>query len=818
MPIRIIFWSFLATAVFTDLNLLQTAVATDEPVLFNRDIRPILSDKCFFCHGPDDKHREAELRFDNRDGAFADLGGYFAIVAHQPKESVAFERMSSDDEGELMPPPDSGKELSAEEIELFRRWIEQGAKYESHWSFNPPVNPVPPEVSDEKWPVNEIDQFILHRLEQNQLRPSPPADDVSLLRRLYFDLTGLPPSFEQMTRWRQGARGDRYQRVVDELFASEHFGERMAIYWLDLVRYADTVGYHGDQDHNISPYRDYVINAFNNNLPFDQFTAEQLAGDLLPEATDWQKVASGYNRLLQTTHEGGAQDKEYLAKYASDRIRNLSGVWMGATLGCTECHDHKFDPYTQKDFYSLVAFFADIKEQGAYSAPNAIPTRRIPELAFHPDGSNQLEQAKKELEQAKQKLKTLEAKLPENETGGDPKVAGDEAVLLNELKKQKSLLEKEVAISEGVLKKIESEVRWTMVTESVEPRTIRILERGDWMDTSGEVVEPAVPQFLAPLTFEGKRATRKDLAEWLTTPDHPQTARVFVNRMWYLLFGEGISRNLDDMGSQGEWPTHPQLLDWLAWDFAHSGWDVKRLMKKIVMSRTYRQSSVVTEELQAVDPDNRLFSRQGRFRLPAEMIRDNALAVSGLLVNALGGASVKPYQPEGYYAHLNFPQRKYRQGQGNELFRRGLYTHWQRQFLHPSLKAFDAPTREECTAKRPISNTPSAALVLLNDPSYVEAAIVLGIQFSKLPGDESKRITQLWNKVLQRDPSGAEEKASHKFLESQLATYRKNPGKAQQLLSIGEATRPETGNLVEGAAWTMVARALLNLNESITRN
>jgi hypothetical protein len=729
-------------------------------VEFNRDIRPLLSDKCFACHGPDASHRKADLRLDTEDGAKADRGGYRAVVPGKPADSELIARITSPEKSQRMPPAKSGKTLSPGEIDLIRRWIGQGAPYQPHWSYLPPRRPTVPAVTNAAWPRGPIDRFLLAQLEARGLAPSPEADKVTLARRLFFDLTGLPPSPQEVDAFLADSRPGAYERLVDRLLASPHYGERMAMYWLDLVRYADTVGYHGDQEHPISPYRDYVIKAFNDNKPFDRFTAEQLAGDLLPGSTVEQKIASGYNRLLQTTHEGGAQDKEYLAKYAADRVRNLAGVWLGATMGCAECHDHKFDPYTQKDFYSLAAFFADIDERGAYRGPDASPTKRPPEI---------------------------EVASP---------LAPDRKLL-------------------------------TMVSVPVQPRTVRVLKRGDWMDESGEVVQPAVPHFLKPLDVQGRRATRLDLARWLTSPDHPQTARVFVNRLWYLFFGAGLCRSLDDTGSQGEWPTHPELLDHLAVEFMSPasggreapGWDVKHLVKSLVLSSAYRQSSLEPAPLRQRDPDNRWFARQGRFRLPAEMIRDNTLAVSGLLVHRLGGPSARPYQPDGYYAPLNFPKRTYKADTDAGQYRRGVYTHWQRQYLHPMLKAFDAPSREECTAQRPASNTPLAALTLLNDPSFVEAARVFAARILREGGAaEAERIRWAWRAVLSRPPAEREVAALARLYRLNREQYESDRAAAKELLRAGLAPQPNDIDVAELAAWTAVARALFNLNETITRN
>jgi hypothetical protein len=741
---------------------------------FNRDIRPILSNKCFECHGPDSTHRKGKLRLDTD-------AGLKAIVAGKPHESEVFARITADDDTR-MPPRKTGKVLTKNEIELVRRWIEQGATYQLHWSFSPPRRPELPKIADSNWPRNAIDRFIFAKLQSEKLQPSPEADRVTLIRRLSFDLLGLPPSPAQVEAFVNDKRPDAYEKLVDTLLASPHYGERMAMVWLDLVRYADTVGYHGDQEQHISPYRDYVIKAFNDNMPFDRFTIEQLAGDLLPNATIDQRIATGYNRVLQTTHEGGAQDKEYLAIYSADRVRNFGSVWMGATTGCAQCHSHRYDPYTQKDFYRLAAFFADIDERGAFKGPDATPTKRPPEL-------NVLSPLDREEADA------LRKRMASHKDGSPEKTA----------------MTKKLA-------EIEKRKRLTMVTVSVKPRPIRVLNRGDWMDTTGELVEPGVPEFMKQLNVKD-RATRLDLARWLTAPDHPQTARVFVNRLWYLYFGNGLSKSLDDAGSQGEWPTHPELLDWLSVEFVEKGWNIKHLVKLLVTSAAYRQSSLDSPALRKRDPDNRLYARQSRPRLPAEMIRDQALAVSGLLVDRLGGRSVKPYQPDGYYANLNFPKRTYVADKGLDQYRRGVYTHWQRTYLHPMLRAFDAPTREECTAQRPISNTPLAALVLLNDPSFLESSRVFAARIVREGGgDDAARIRWAWRQVLSRDPEPREVAAVTKLYQQSLKLYSDDIAAATKFVSVGQAPQPANIRVAELAAWTTVARVLFNLDETITRD
>ncbi len=770
---------------------LRAMAAND--VEYNRDIRPILSDKCFFCHGPDPKHREADLRLDVEESAKE-----WVIIPGKTDESELVRRMTSPDSSERMPPEESGKKLSAKEIDLLKRWIAQGAKYQPHWAYVPPKKSPAPKVKNQAWPVNWIDHYLLARWENEGLKPSPDADPVTLIRRLSFDLTGLPPMPAEVAAFVKDPSESAYEAIVDRLLASDHFGERMAVYWLDLVRYADTVGYHGDQDHNISPYRDYIIDAFNDNLPFDEFTREQLAGDLLPDSTIDQKIASGYNRLLQTSHEGGVQPKEYLAIYAADRVRNVSNVWMGATVGCAQCHDHKYDPYTAKDFYSLAAFFADIDEAKHFKVgSNALPTARPPEIKVL------TKRERNQIAELEEQVGSLKSQLAE----ASPSRQSD--------------VERLIAEREQEIEDLRKNARMTMISVSIKPRTMRLLPRGNWLDDSGPIVEPAVPEFLGPIKTDHSRKTRLDLANWLCDSKSGAgglTSRMFVNRLWYLFFGVGISASLDDFGGQGEPPAHPELLDRLAVQFHDGGWDVKKIIKQIVMSRAYRQSSIASIDLVSKDPNNRLYARQSRFRLPAEFVRDTALAVSGLLDPSIGGPSVKPYQPAGYYRHLNFPKRSYHHDTDSRQWRRGVYVHWQRQFLHPMLKAFDAPSREECTAQRPQSNTPLAALTLLNDPTFVEASRVFAERILKEGGKtDDSRLDFAYRRAVSRKPDSYERKLLFDLLEKSRSRYQKEPQAAKELLSTGLAPMPES-NVVEVAAWTSVARALLNMNETITRN
>ena len=774
------------------------AVSSPPKVDFNRQIRPLLSDNCFHCHGPDNESREAELRLDGAQTEHVKK----LVVPGKPDQSELFKRITSLDADEVMPPQDSGKALTKAEIDLVRRWIQEGAAWSKHWAYVKPIKTATPQTLDKTWPNNWIDNFIAARRDAESLKPASDANKVTFIRRLSFDLTGLPPTSQEVAAFIADDSPNAVEKQIDRLVKSPAFGERMAIYWLDLVRFADTVGYHGDQDHAISPYRDYVIESFNDNRPFDQFTKEQLAGDLLDQPTIDQRIATGYNRLLQTSHEGGVQPNEYLAMYAADRIRNVSAVWMGATMGCCECHDHKYDPYSAKDFYSLVAFFADIDESQHFTkGGNSLPTSRPPELKVHTKTDRAyLAHLKKQIEVIDGVLKSLKS---------DSKPH-------REFTTKRDGLKAEFAANQ-------KRTRRTMVTVAIKPRTIRFLPRGDWLDESGPVMSPAIPEFLGKISVRGQRADRLDLANWLADDQQGVgllTARVMVNRFWFLLMGAGLARDLDDFGGQGEPPTHPELLDRLAHEFVASGWDVKHMMKLIALSRTYRQSSMPSPSSIEADPENRLLSHQNRFRLPAEFIRDSALSVGGLLVRKIGGPSVKPYQPEKYYRHLNFPTRKYNADSDPEKqWRRGLYVHWQRQFLHPMFKAFDAPRREECTAQRAQSNTPIAALTLMNDPTFLEAARAFAVRIMSLDAKSDKaRIAFAFRESLSRAPQSEEYQIVQKLLDQSRTKFSADRKSAEEFLAIGLSKTPAELDKKELASWTAIARALLNTAEANYRD
>ena len=763
---------------------------------FQRDIRPILATHCYPCHGPDGNARKADLRLDRRDDAVA--AG--AIVPGKPEESELWRRITASDPAERMPPSGAKKPpLTPEQLEHFRQWIAEGAVYTEHWSFAKLERPAVPvvqgvrDVQGQPWPIrNAIDAFLAYRWQQEGVAPSPEADRITLIRRLSFDLRGLPPTPEEVQAFLADRSPDAYEKLVDRLLASPHYGERLAVWWLDLVRYADSIGYHSDNPMNVSPYRDYVIAAFNSNKRFDQFTIEQLAGDLLPQPSREQLVATAYNRLLQTTEEGGAQAKEYIAKYAADRVRNFGQVWLGGTLLCAECHNHKYDPYTMVDFYSMAAFFADIQEA-------AVGRREPGMLVPTPEQERRLEQLRQEEAAAQKRYRAALGLIP-----------------AAALRREREAWQRAEAARSG----LENTIPRVLITISGPPRTVRLLPRGNWQDDSGPIMEPKTPAFLPPLPPlppGQKRYTRLDLARWVVAPENPLTARVMANRLWKLFYGRGIARSLEESGTQGEWPTHPELLDWLAAEFQKT-WDVKHLVRLMVTATAYRQSAQERPDLRERDPLNLLWARQNRFRLDAEFVRDTALAISGLLVPQIGGPSVKPYQPPGYWAALNFPPREWIKDSGDKQYRRGLYTHWQRTFPHPAMVAFDAPSREECTCERPRSNIPQQALVLLNDPEFVEAARAFAQKALAEGGpDDAQRLRWMFRRATSREPQEPEVHILRELLQKHRQHYQAQPEEARRLLSVGDHPAPQTIPPAEVAAWTSVARALLNLHETITR-
>ncbi len=839
--------SAITLVLFSFASLAHAAeTAIPATIEFNRDVRPILSDNCFLCHGPDKNRRKAELRLDLRDVAVK-TG---AIVPGKPADSELIKRTSTADRDEVMPPADSNKKLTARQKEILKRWVAQGAEYQQHWSFEKPVKAAMPQGQ------NGIDFLVARRLAEIGLKPAPEADRRVLIRRLYSDLLGLPPKPEEVAAFTNDKSPDAYARLVDSVLNNPHFGERMAIGWLDVVRFADTIGYHSDNPRNVWPYRDWVIKSFNANKRFDRFTIEQIAGDLLSDASTETRVGSAFNRLLLSTEEGGAQAKDYEQRMLTDRVRAIGTAWLGQTTGCAQCHDHKFDPFTQRDFYSLGAFFADIKEpilgrrEDGMLVPTPAEEKQLAKLdAQLTDAKKRFEAIRAQLETAQKQwetdLKEYNVTLPALRKGSTAKAADVQkaqkaaAALAKEQKARNqqeleairdyfltsatSLFKDErdaLAKAEKARDELAATLPKCLVSvSSPQKRVVRILPRGNWTDESGPIVKPALPHYLPQPQSTGRELTRLDLAGWLVSRDNPLTARTVMNRLWKQLFGAGLSKVVDDLGAQGELPPNQALLDWLACEFMDSGWDTKQMIRTIVTSATYKQTASATPEQMAADPYNREFARQSGFRIDAELVRDNALAISGLLVLKIGGPSAKPYQPEGYWENLNFPVRIYPADSGEAQYRRGLYTWWQRSFLHPSLLAFDAPTREECCAERNRSNIPQQALVLLNDPTYVEAARSFAARIlSECKGTSEERIAWAWQQALQRDPTAEERKTISALLNERLAAYRSDAKAAEELLNVGLAPRPPTLDKAELAAWTHVARVLLNLHETITRS
>jgi hypothetical protein len=725
-----------------------------------------------------------------------------------------------------MPPASFHKKLTTDEKALLTRWVKEGGKYQKHWSYEPPVKAAVPTG------VGAIDYLVQKRLTQIGLRPSPPADRRTLIRRLYFDLTGLPPSPEEADSFLNDGTPGAYSKLVEKLLANPHYGERMAQSWLDVARFADTIGYHSDTPRNIWPYRDYVINSFNANKPFDRFTREQIAGDLLPDASQETRIGSAFNRLLLTTEEGGAQAKDYEARYLTDRVRAIGTVFLGQTTGCCQCHDHKFDPYTQRDFYSLGAYFADVDEAiiGGGREPGLLlaSAEQSAELTKEADRIAELE---KQLNGPHPELAAAQAAWEKNPQGKIPdeitailkidtaQRSADQTAKLaayyRSIAPELASLRAQVAEAKKARGDYEGAIPRCIVTsKNAKPRTVRILKRGNFMDESGDIVQAHTPAFLPGAVGGG----RLELANWLVSKENPLTARAVMNRLWRQLFGGGISKVVEDMGAQGEPPSNPELLDWLACEFRDSGWDYKHMIRLIVYSATYKQSSTPTKEQIARDPLNREFARQGRFRLEAEEIRDNALAVAGLLSAKIGGPSVFPYQPERYWENLNFPVRDWAADKGESQYRRGMYTWWQRTFVHPSMLAFDASTREECCAARNQSNIPQQALVLLNDPTYVEAARAFAARILRINATDGQRIDWAVRQALTRTASSDEQATLCRLLDRQLAAYRADGAAADNLLKTGFSPIPPDLDKTRLAAWTHVARVLLNLHESITRS
>lgn len=794
--------------VFVIVGLLLVAPAEAADRLgYNRDIRPILSDNCFGCHGPDEGARQAGLRLDSPPLAAPD-SGLPAIVSGKPEASELVARILATDAEVVMPPPESHKTLSAVQKETLRRWIAEGAVYEPHWAFVRPVRPPLPAVQQTAWPQTPVDRFILARLEREGLAPAAAADRPTLLRRVSLDLTGLPPTRADAEAFLADPAADAYERLVDRLLASPHFGERMAVDWLDASRYADTNGYQVDRDRENWPWRDWVIAAFNANMPFDQFTVEQLAGDLLPDASRGQRIATGFHRNHMLNEEGGIIAEEFLAEYTADRVETTATVWLGQTFNCCRCHNHKFDPFSQRDFYALKAFFHNVAEKGvgdygAHVRVNAPPFVRVPS----PEQEQTLTDLRTRADELAGRLGELRAAAPPD---ADAIKRAEEAH--KKLEQARAELERSLPTA-------------LVMEELPAPRKTFVLARGDYA-SPGDEVTAATPASLPAMGPDLPR-NRLGLARWLVSADNPLPARVVVNRYWQAFFGTGLVATAEDFGSQGAPPSHPELLDWLAVEFRESGWDVKRLVRLLVTSAAYRQRAAIPTALADRDPFNRLLGRGPRFRLQAEFIRDQALAAAGLLRPLVGGPSVKPYHPPGLYeqvvAQKDNPRATYEQGRGDDLHRRSLYTYWKRSVPHPAMLAFDSPFRETCTVRRSRTNTPMQALTLMNDPTFVEAARFLAARMVREGGSgPAERIAHGFWLVLGRPPQPSEVEILTRTLERFRADYAVAEADARALLEVGDAADDEsfraTTEMRDLAAYAIVAQILLCRDETVMRN
>jgi mono/diheme cytochrome c family protein len=767
-------WSFL---------LIALPAGAADPIRYSRDVRSILSSNCFKCHGPDLKKGDLDLQ------SFAAAtkklsSGSVAIVPEKPEMSELLRRVSSHETDVRMPP--KGEALKPAQIETLKRWIAHGAKYEEHWAYVKPVKADSPALRSGEWVRNAIDAFVLERLDKEGLKPSTEADKTTLIRRVTFDLTGLPPTLSEIDGFLKDTDADAYEKVVDRLLKSPHYGEHMARWWLDMARYADTNGYEKDDRRTIWPYRDWVINAFNRDMPFDEFTIEQIAGDLLPSPTAEQKIATGFHRNTMVNAEGGADDEEFRVAAVVDRVNTTMSVWMGTTINCCQCHNHKYDPFTNKEFYRLYSFFNQTTDRGRTNAPEImVPTA----------------------DEEERKLAT------------HLKMAAKAIALLGANDLARPALVKPVSEQIVSLQKLMGGIKpaTTMVMqELVDQRQTHIQVRGNHKNL-GEKVIPGTPAKLHPLVVHGRRdGNRADLARWLVSPENPLVGRVTMNRIWARYFGRSIVETSEDFGIQGELPTHPELLDYLAVDLVDRKWSLKAMHKLIVTSATYRQSSVVTKELLEKDPLNKLFARGPRFRLDAEMVRDNALAISGLLNRKIGGPSVFPFQPEGVWANPYSGDKWFASDGGNQ-FRRGLYTFWRRTAPYATFLAFDAPSREITCERRVRSNTPLQALATLNDRGFIECASGLAKRMLyEVKGDAAERVKYGFRLCAGRTPDEAETRALLELQASTLADFRKDKDAARKLALVLGLPKPDLDS-AELATWTVLANVMLNLDETITK-
>ena len=735
-------------------------------VEYNREVLPILTAKCLACHGPDASQQKADLRLDDPEAAYMERNGLRAVVPGEPAQSELVHRIFSKDQDEVMPPPGEGTELTDAEKDIIKRWIREGAQYERHWAFRAPVKRGLPNVKGGT--VQAIDTFVQETLSMAGFELQEEAAKEELIRRVSIDLTGLPPSIEEVDAFLADRSQEAYGKVVDRLLGSPRYGERMAAWWLDGARYGDSHGYDNDLENAQWPWRNWVIESFNANQPYDQFVVWQLAGDLMPDASDDQIVATGFNRNHRIQTEGGAIEEEWRTEYVMDRVETMGSVFLGLTLSCARCHDHKYDPISQKEFYQLFAMFDGLNEKGFINnlRGSAEPRHRYRKSFFEAA------------------MKTLETDVPDG--------------------KERSARAKE----------LEAAHPHVMVMRDEVDRKAFILRRGQY-DDKGEEVGPGLPQAFSPVP-EGKHLTRLDLARWLVDGKHPLTSRVFVNRIWEQFFGIGIVKSSENLGRQSDWPSHPELLDWLAVDFVDSGWDVKGLIKGLVMSQAYRQSSIIDEERLQRDPENRLLTRGPRTRLQAEMLRDQALFLSGLLVERQGGPSWWVYQPAGLWLEVE-KRGTFVQDHGEKLYRRSLYSRIRRTVAPPSMLLFDMPSREMCSVKRTLTNTPLQALALLNEVTYVEAAKKFAERMMTKGGTPGERIAWGFRCATSRVAEKEELEILVKGYERRVEHYRRDGKATENLLGQGESKVADYLPKPEMAALTTVANVILNLDEVINR-
>ena len=753
----------LLVIAFYFLNTTNNTVKEVPDIVdFNFHVRPILSDRCFKCHGPDANKREANLRLDTEEGAFAALKddpSKHVIIPGDPMQSALFARLISNDTAEVMPPPSSNLALTKTEIEIIKKWISQGAVYKKHWSFIAPQKSKVPNVDNDLNPKNAIDNFVFAKMKEVGLAPNQPAEKEALLKRVSMDITGLPPSIELQNKFLNDASPNAYEKIVDELLSNKHYGEKMAIAWMDVARYADSHGYQDDGYRTMWPWRDWVIHAFNQNYPYSNFLTWQLAGDLLKAPTKEQLLATGFNRNHKITQEGGIIDEEYRIEYVTDRTNTFGKAFMAITLECSKCHDHKYDPVSQKDYYSMFAFFDKVPEKGLV-------------------GDIQLA------------------------SPGDPPNMQITSEDVN-------------SILKFINKKEEGDVTVMIMRDSFNIRPTRVLKRGVY-DQPADTVEMSTPAAIMPFNSKYEK-NRLGLAKWMLAPENPLTARVFVNRIWNEFFGRGLVKTVGDFGMQGELPSHPELLDWLAVDFRENNWNIKRLVKLIVTSTTYKQSASRTPKKIQTDPDNKYYSYFPRLRMSAELQRDLILSSSGILNKEVGGPSVKPYQPKGVWESTTSGRgelARYVQDNGDKLYRRGLYNFIKRTAPPPALLIMDASNRDQCEVTRLRTNTPLQALVLMNDPQVLEAARVLAQNTANEKISEDQKLEKLFRLILCRTPSEKELKMLRAYFDKEKIRFKSNKQNANAFLQAGEYPQIKTKEIGETAALMQVNQMLFNLDET----